>query len=70
MRSIITIFISSLTILFTILFLFFQPLAIAPVQAQLNITEAESTQLDILVKKPLKPPMQENFLRLNGIGRI
>ena len=51
MRSIIRIFISSLTILFTILFLFFQPLAIAPVQAQLNITEAESTELDSLVKK-------------------
>ena len=52
MRSIIRIFISSLTILFTILFLFFQPLAIAPAQAQLNITEAESTELDSLARIP------------------
>jgi tetratricopeptide (TPR) repeat protein len=34
-----------------ILFLLFYPAAIAPVQAQLNITETESNQLDALVKK-------------------
>jgi tetratricopeptide (TPR) repeat protein len=37
--------------IFLVLFLLFHPAAIAPVQAQLNITEAESTQLDALVKK-------------------
>ncbi|WP_271254381.1 tetratricopeptide repeat protein [Pseudanabaena sp. Chao 1811] len=43
MRSIFAIFLT--------LFLFFHSAAIAPVQAQLNITEAESNQLDDLVKK-------------------
>ena len=37
--------------IFLVLFLLFQPVAIAPAHAQLNITEAESNQLDALVKK-------------------
>ena len=37
--------------IFLVLFLLFHPAAIAPAQAQLNITEAESNQLDELVKK-------------------
>lgn len=43
MRLILAIFLS--------LFLTFNPAAIAPAQAQVNITEAESNQLDVLVKK-------------------
>ena len=36
---------------FLVLSLLFTPIAIAPVQAQINITETESKQLDVLVKK-------------------
>jgi tetratricopeptide (TPR) repeat protein len=42
---------SLITAIFLCVFLLFHPAAIAPVQAQLNITEAESNQLDALVKK-------------------
>jgi len=48
------------------LFLLFHPAAIAPVQAQVNITEAESQQLDALVKKAFDATDAGEFVAAEG----
>ena len=56
----------SIFAIFLVLFLLFHPAAIAPVQAQLNITEAESNQLDTLVKKAFDATDAGEFTEAEG----
>ena len=48
------------------LFLLFNPVLIAPVQAQINITETESKQLDVLVKKAFEATEAGEFTDAEG----
>ncbi len=53
-------------VFFTALFLLLYPVTIAPVQAQINITETESNQLDALVKKAFAATDAGDFTEAEG----
>ncbi len=55
-----------LTAILLVLFLLFHPAAIAPVQAQVNITETESQQLDALVKQAFDATDAGEFVEAEG----